>query len=200
MWAYRQEHPEAASLFNEAMAAKARRQIAGVLGAYDFTGFDRIGDIGGGRGQLLQAVLNATPGAKGVLFDLPQAIEEAASLASDRLILQSGDFFRDSLPVCDAYLLMEVIHNWGDEEAVAILKAVRRAAPAHTKLLLIEQPLPTQPGPDWALTLDIHMLTLLGGQQRTTSEYKTLFEKAGFAFQREIDAGAGVAILEAAAA
>ena len=124
---------------------------------------DFVGDIGGGSGHLVRAVLDAVPAATGVLFDLPHGIEEAAGSASERLALQAGDFFRDALPVCDAYLLMEIIHDWADDEAVAILRAVRRAAPAHATLLLIETIIPPDPGPDWSKMLDIHMLALLGG-------------------------------------
>jgi hypothetical protein len=197
LWPYYQEHPEEGSLFNVAMAAKARGQVGGVLTAYDFSGFDRIGDIGGGRGHLLRAVLASTPTANGVLFDLPHVIAEAADLASERLKLQAGDFFHDALPLCDAYLVMEVIHDWGDEEAVAILKAIRRVAPPHAKLLLIEQIVPDDPGPHWAKMVDLHMLMLFGGRQRTQQEYEVLFEQASFSFQRAIDTGADTTILEA---
>jgi hypothetical protein len=92
----------------------------------------------GPRGHLLHAVLDAVPTAGGVLFDLPYVVKDAASIASERLTLQAGDFFKDTLPVCDAYLVMEVIHAWGDGEAVAILQAIHRAAPSHAKVLLIE--------------------------------------------------------------
>jgi hypothetical protein len=112
-------------------------------------------------------------------------------------MLQAGDFFRDALPSCDAYLLMEVIHDWGDEESVAILKAVRRAAPSHAKLLLIEQMVPNDPGPHWSKMVDLLMLALLGGRQRTGQEYAALLGRADFCFEREIDTGAGVSILEA---
>lgn len=198
-WAYFADHPEENGIFNQAMAAKAHGQVAGIIAAYDFSGFNVIGDIGGGRGHLLRAVLDRVPTAKGVLFDQPHVVEEPAGLASERLTLQSGDFFRDDLPVCDAYLLMEVIHDWGDDESVAILKAIRRVAPSHAKLLLIETIVPDDPGPDWSKMLDIHMLTLLGGKQRTRQEYEVLFDRAGFSFEREIDTGAGISILETAA-
>jgi O-methyltransferase len=199
LWAYYAEHPEEAAIFNAAMAAKAHGQVGGVIAAYDFSGFGRIGDIGGGRGHLLRAVLACAPSAKGVLFDLPHVIAEAADLASERLALQAGDFFHDALPMCDAYVLMEIIHDWGDEEAVAILQAVRRAAPSHARLLVIEQMVPDAPGPHWSKMVDIHMLTLIGGRQRTRQEYAALFERAGFCFEREIDTGADISILEAVA-
>jgi len=113
------------------------------------------------------------------------------------LALQGGDFFRDALPRCDTYLLMEILHDWADEESVAILQAIRRVAPPHAKLLVIETLVPDEPGPDWSKMLDIHMLALLGGRQRTRQEYEALLAQAGFRLAREIDTRAGVAILEA---
>jgi len=198
-WAYLAQRPEEGRVFNAAMAAKAQGAVAGILASYGFSGFGRIGDIGGGSGHLLRAVLDAEPSAEGVLFDLPHVIEEAESVASERLSLQAGDFFRDALPACDAYLLMEIIHDWGDEESVAILKAVRRAAPPDAKLLVIETIVPDDLGPDWSKMLDIHMLTLLGGRQRTRQEYEVLLARSGFLLQREIDTRAGISILEAEA-
>jgi hypothetical protein len=196
-WAYYADHPEAASIYNAAMAGRAHGRVAGVLAAYDFSGFERIGDIGGGFGHLLRAVLATTPMAKGVLFDLPHAIADAENLASERLVFQAGDFFHDALPVCDAYLVMEIIHDWGDDEAITILEAIRRAAPSHARLLLIETLIPDDPGPHWAKMLDIQMLTILGGRQRTQQEYETLLDRAGFSFQRAIETGADTTILEA---
>ncbi|HET7301127.1 MAG TPA: methyltransferase [Oleiagrimonas sp.] len=200
-WRYLAEHAEAAGIFNAAMVGKTHAQIAGIMASYDFSGFERIGDIGGGSGHLLRAVLNdAAPEAKGVLFDLPHVIEEDAPLASDRITLQAGDFFKDELPACDLYLLMEVVHDWPDEQATAILGAIRQAAPAGAKLLIIEEMLSGEPGLEWAKVLDILMLGLLGGRQRTLAEYQTLFKAAGFAFNCEIPTGAGASILEAVVA
>ena len=199
-WEYLAQHPEEGRAFNAAMVARAQGAVAGILASYDFSGFELIGDIGGGSGHLLRAVLDTAPTAKGVLFELPHVIEEAADLASERLTLQDGDFFRDGLPSCDAYLLMEIIHDWADEEAVAILQAIRRAAPAHAMLLLIETIVSDDPGPDWSKVLDMIMLTLVGGRQRTQQEYEELLAQAGFVLEREIDTGAGISILEARAA
>lgn len=198
LWAYLARDAEASRIFNATMETKARAAIAGVLAAYDFSGFRRIGDIGGGLGHLLAAVLERAPAATGVLFDLPHVVQDAAGARSPRLTRQPGNFFRDDLPACDAYLLMEVIHDWGDAESVSILKAVRRAAPPNATLLLLEEMIPDDPGPAWSKLLDIHMLTLIGGKQRTRSEYEALLAAAGFSFRREIDTGAGISILEAA--
>lgn len=93
-----QSDPEAGRLFNAAMTSKARIQIASIMAAYDYSARGTIADIGGGRGHLLQAVLDAAPQTTGILFDLPQVIEGAAAVASDRLKLQAGDFFKDPCP------------------------------------------------------------------------------------------------------
>jgi hypothetical protein len=199
-YGYLAANPEASAIFNAAMAGKAHGQIAGVLAAYDFSNFATIGDIGGGRGHLLEAILDAVPSARGVLFDLPRVIEETRSHAShERLRLQSGDFFKDALPTCDGYVVMEVIHAFGDADADTILRAVRQAAPPAAKLLVIEQMIPDNSEPHWAKTLDIHMLALLGGRQRRRQQYAALLSRAGFSFQRQIDTRAGVAILESIA-
>jgi O-methyltransferase domain len=199
VWTYLEKHAEANSIFNAAMLAKAQGQIPAIVASYDFSQFNLIGDIAGGRGHLLSAILEAAPKTKGVLFDLPHVVKEAAPTASERLKVESGDFFKDPLPRCDAYILMEIIHDWPNQEAVAILQAVHRAAPPQAKLLLIETIVPDSPGPDWSKTLDLHMLVLLGGKQRTLSQYESLLEQSGFSLQREIDTGAGISILEAIA-
>jgi hypothetical protein len=185
------------------MVAKAHGQVAGVLAAYDFSSFASIGDIGGGRGHLLRAILNTVPSAhgaeRGVLYDLPRVTEDIEGLAPERVRVQPGDFFKDALPVCDPYVLMEVVHIFRDAQAVQLLHAIRQAAPVHATLLVIEQMIPHDPGPHWAKTLDIHMLALLGGRQRSRQEYASLLDCAGFALKREIETRAGVAILESVA-
>jgi hypothetical protein len=196
-WAYFASHEKENHIFNAAMADKAQGQIMGIMAAYDFSSFNHIGDIGGGRGHLLLSILQSAPNTKGILFDLPHVIQEVTDIASDRLILQPGDFFKDELPVCDAYVVMEIIHDWPDEESTAILKAIRKAAPPHARLLLIETLIPEDASPDWSKMLDIHMLTLLGGRQRTQTEYASLLAAAGFKLNKVIDTGAGIAIIEA---
>ena len=198
-WAYLTEQPEAGRVFNAAMQAKAQGAIAGILATYDFSGFRTIADIGGGRGHLLRAILDTVPTATGALFELSPVIAET-SIDTERLTLQAGDFFRDALPTCDAYLLMEIIHDWGDEESMAILRAVRQAAAPGAKALIIEAIVPDDSGPHWSKVLDMHMLTLLGGRQRTQQEYSALLSRSGFRFLREVNTGAGISILEAEAA
>jgi len=119
-------------------------------------------------------------------------------MASDRLQIVGGDFFHDSLPEADAYILMEVIHDWDDDASGKILAGVRRAARRDAKLLLIELLLPNDPTPNWPTTLDIVMLTI-GGRQRTLREYSDLVRDAGFAMTRDIDTRTGISIIEAIA-
>jgi hypothetical protein len=199
-WNYLATHPDESRIFNESMAGKAHGQIAGVIASYDFSRFGTIADIGGGHGHLLRAVLSSAPKATGVLFDQPNVIQEAAGMGSDRMTLQGGDFFKDSLPVADAYTLMQVIHDWDDAKATAILNGVRRAAPSHAKLLLIEAVIPDTPGPDWAKMVDLFMLALLTGKERTRSEYQKVLAGAGFRLERVIDVGQSTAILESTSA
>ena len=190
--------PELGRLFNMAMTSKARLQIASITAAYDFSGRAAIADIGGGVGHLLQAVLGAAPEATGVLFELPPVIEHAAAAASDRLSLQAGDFFTDQLPAADTYLIMDVIHDWDDEQAVALLSAVRKAAPPQARVLVIETILADVPGPDWSKIMDVIMLWIAGGRQRSSGEHEQLLNKAGFRLERVIPTMADVSILEAA--
>src|SRR5207237_8261140 len=200
IFGYLAAHPEQARLFDAAMTAKAQAQIAGILDAYDFSRFRSIADIGGGRGHLLQAVLGRAAKARGVLFDLPHVVDAAKGLASDRLTLAGGDFFRDRLPACAAYLLMEVIRDWNDPKSTAILKAVRAAAPDAATVLLLETIVPAEPGPHWAKTLYVVMLAVTGGLQRTQAQYAELLSGAGFRMQRVVDVPTGISIVEAVTA
>jgi len=195
---YLSEHAEEASLFGQVMTAKAQRQIAAVLRAYDFSPFRSIADLGGGRGHLLRAVLDSVPEARGVLFDLPHVISTLSSLASERLSLEAGDFFKDPLPACDAYLLMNVIHDWSDEKAIAILAAVRRAIPDQGRVLLFEAELPSGPEHSLARYSDIAMLLCSsGGRERTPAQYRRLLAAAGFQLRRIIPAIPTLSIFEA---
>ena len=201
LWQYLGEHPEAARLFDEAMMGKAYGQIAGVLKAYNFSGFHTIVDVGGGRGHLLSAALGAAPKARGLLFDLPHvtASAQAAGMESERLRMHPGSFFTDALPAGDCYLIMQVIHDWSDEEAARILAAIRKAARPGAKLLLIECIVQEDSKPSWTKMLDLQMLTLLSGKERTEKEYRELLRSAGFRLDRLIDVGMSTSILESVA-
>jgi len=176
VFAYLAAHPEEGSLFDRSMTARSRKDIAEVVRAYDFSGFASIADIGGGQGHLLRAVLEVSPHARGVLFDLPHSIEAARRFGWEGVTLRAGSFFEDALPTCDAYLLKNVIHDWSDEEAIRILKAVHRAAPADATVLLVEAELPSGPERHPSKALDILMLAWTTGRERTASEYRAVTE------------------------
>ena len=195
-WAYYQDHPDEALIFDQAMTAKAAADIAAILAAYDFSRFATIADIGGGRGHLLRAVLNAVPNAHGVLFDLP-AVIGALDSEHERLRPQAGDFFVDRLPVADAYVLMEVIHDWADAECAAILSAIRRSAVQGATLLVIENVLPDAEAETRGHTLDMIMLAVTGGRERTAGQLNELFNRAGFRDGTVIETAGPLRIVEA---
>ena len=149
LWSYLSGAPAEQAVFGRAMTARAAGDTQAVLAGHDFSACRRVVDVGGGRGHLLHAVLESTPQARGILFDLP-AVVEAGGPAHPRLVRQAGDFFVDPLPAGDTYLVMEVLHDWADAEALAILSAIRRAAPDEAKVLIIEGILPEHLDPQTA--------------------------------------------------
>jgi C-methyltransferase len=197
-WAYFETRPDEARIFGEAMTARAAADIAAIRDAYDFSRFGTIADIGGGRGYLLRAVLDATPGARGVLFDLPPVVA-ALDFEHERLTTRAGDFFADALPAADAYVLMEVVHDWPDEECVAILSAIRRAAEPGATVLVVENILrEDEPDPHGRI-LDIVMLAVTGGRERTPRQVGALLERAGFTLGPVVDTAGPMRIAEATA-
>jgi len=198
IWGYLQDRPAEAAVFGRAMTAKAGADVAAVLAAYDFTGFETVADVGGGRGHLLHAVLETAPGAAGILFDLPEVVD-ALALPHPRMTPAAGDFFVDALPAADAYVLMDVLHDWADDQCGAILSAVRRAASPGATLLVIEGVLPADRPDRRASTLDVVMLSVTGGRQRTAAELDDLFARAGFAPGRVVPTAGPISIVEARA-
>lgn len=195
---YNTHHPEEGALFDRAMRAKARADVAAVLGGYDFSNCELIVDVGGGSGHLLDAVLEKS-GGRGVLFELPKVAERVAA-GLPRFEVAAGDFFADPLPPGDTYLLMQVLHDWADEEAREILSAARRAARPGAKLLLIEMLIPEGSTPHPARELDVLMMAVTGGRERTELEYADLMAAAGWRFERVVPLSGPGVILEGLAA
>jgi hypothetical protein len=200
--AYFEQHPDEAEHFNAAMVAKSRAVLPAVAAAYDFTRFDRIADIGGGRGHLLEAVLARSPRASGILFDLPHVVAETrrGQPLSPRVAVSAGDFFADRLPEADAYLLMDLLHDWCDADAGRILAAVRAAMPPHARVLIIETLVPETSGPHFGKTLDIIMLAVTGGRERSRAAYASLLAAAGLQLERVIVTRSEYSIVEAVVA
>jgi hypothetical protein len=185
--------PESARVFDEAMNAQSSLSHAAIVGSYDFSGFGRIVDVGGGQGVLLERILRANPKASGVVFDQAHVVAEgrarlAGSDLEGRIEFVAGSFF-DGVPAGgDAYLLGMVIHDWDDAEAIRILGACRRAMGAGAKLLLSELVIPPGNAPFFGKLLDLDMLVSFGGRERTADEYRALFKDAGFALTRIVPA------------
>lgn len=200
LFAYLRDHPDQAAVFDRSMTAKSHADIPLVLDAYDFAPRAAVADIGGGRGHLLQALVERHPGVDATLLDLPAVIDRSAGEPNaDRLRLVAADFFTDALPLADVYVLMEIIHDWDDTDAVRILSNIRRSASDDAVVLIVETVLDDDRVRDPARTLDIVMLALTGGRERTPAEYASLFARAGFALTRVIPTGGGVQIVEARA-
>jgi C-methyltransferase len=195
--AYFAEHAEESARFNEAMIGKSRAVVPAVVDAYDFAGFGVIADIGGGRGHLLEAILERAPAATGILFELSHVIADAADLAGPRLRLEAGDFLTDPLPAADAYVLMDLLHDWSDADATRILAAMRRAAPPHARVLIVETLRSKAPGPHSGKTLDVLMLATTGGRERSPEEFAALLADAGFALRRVGPTASQYSLLEA---
>jgi O-methyltransferase domain len=195
---YLGEHPDDAVVFNHAMTAKAAADIAAIVDAHEFSAYGRIADIGGGRGHLLHAVLDAVPETDGVLFDLPEVIA-TLEMEHPRLQTAAGDFFAVPLPAADAYVLMEILHGWSDEDCIRILTAVRRAANPDAKVLIIESILAEDRHDPRGHTLDVIMLAVPGGRERTPTELARLLEASGFRYAGVTDTSGSMRIVEAAA-
>lgn len=195
---YNTRNPEEGAVFDRAMRAKARSDIAAVLAAYDFSGAGVIVDVGGGSGHLLGAILART-GGHGVLFDLPSVAERVKVAGTPPFEVVGGDFFADPLPAGDTYLLMHVLHDWADEEAGKILAAVRRAARPGAKLLIVEMLVPDRSAPHPAFELDVLMMCVTGGRERTRSEFSALMKSSGWRLGNVIPMSGPTVIMEGTA-
>lgn len=197
-------HPEEAAAFQGSMAMRSAREAADVVAAYDFGRFHRLIDVGGGLGILLTSILQTYPHLRGTLLDRPDAVEQArrrfeAANLSDRCNAVGGDFFAELPTGGDGYLLSRVLHDWDNDAAGRILANCRRAIAEDGTLLLVEAILPecAQENPA-AIAMDINMLILLDGHERTEADYRSLLTAAGFTLSRVIStSSAVVSVIEA---
>ena len=199
---YMHQHPQAAEIFDEAMSNLTRVQAAAVVAAYDFSGVRTLVDVGGGKGTLLAAVLRANPGMRGVLYERPDVLPAARKALEDegmlaRCELKRGDFFTSVPEGGDAYALKDVIHDWDDERASSILANCARAMGRQARLLLIERGLPPRNVLGQGQMVDVVMLAVTGGRERTEPEYADLLSRAGLRLARVVPTASEAMVLEA---
>lgn len=202
IFAYLAGHTTAATIFDKAMTGIHGPETVAMLDAYDFSTFGTLIDVGGGNGSLLCAVLQRHPQLKGVLFDRADVIERAranlqAAGVAERCTTVAGNFFEQVPPGGDAYLMRHIIHDWNDEQALTILGHCRKALTGQAKLLLVESVIPAGNEPFFGKWLDVNMLVIPGGQERTEKEYRELLHKAGFALAHVVPTPLEVSVLEA---
>jgi len=199
---YLGSNPDAARVFDAAMTSVHGRESLPMAQAYDFSRFGRVVDIGGGNGSLLSTILNEHPNVKGIVFDLPGVIARtkesiAQAELDDRLSLETGNFFESVPPGADCYLMRHIIHDWTDEECGVILKNCHDAMSNGATLLIAESVIPDGDEPFFGKLLDLTMLLIPGGKERTADEYAVLLAANGFEMTRIIPTATEVSYVEA---
>jgi SAM-dependent methyltransferase len=200
---YLRRHPESARLFDAFMASFPDRRHEAIASSYDFAQAQHIVDVGGGNGETLRHVLRRHPEARGLVLDRPDVVEAipADARLAGRIEVEGGSFLEHVPGGADLYLLVRVLHDWPDDDCVRILKNCRRAAPAHARLLIVEQLLEPDParGRPTTYLLDVQMLTMFGGgRERSVAEFEQLLGAAGFRLLRVIPTASAICIVEAA--
>lgn len=196
-----EKNPQAAKIFNEANAIKAAVSHRAIVDAYDFSGINTLTDVGGGFGFLMSEILTANPSLKGVILDVPSVIRETKRIIREREIEDrcqaiEGDFFVHIPSGSDAYLLSNILHDWPDDKCQQILASCHKAMRINSKLLAMEMIIPSGNEPSVAKLLDLEMLVITGGRERTEAEYKEIFESSGFKLTRIIPTKENVCIIE----
>jgi hypothetical protein len=198
------EHPQELEVFHNAMSFNTASATEAVLGAYDFSRFKRIADVGGGQGEFLARVLQAAPAATGILFDLPEAVAAGGQAVLEKAGVQprceivGGDFFTAVPGGCDAYLLKYVVHDWGDDEGATILSRCAEGLAPGGRVLLFETVLPPSGAKSLQTLVDIEMLIVTDtGRERTEQEFGALLARAGLKIQQIIPTPSPLSIVEA---
>jgi hypothetical protein len=190
-WEHRESNPTLNEAFNRVTSGEQVRTISALLRAYDFAGRRCIADVGGGHGNLVAGVLRKYAGLRGIVFDLPHVVTGAETAlaeagVADRCRIIGGSFLETAPAGADVHVLKHVLHNWDDDHCVQILRNLRSAIDSDGRLLILENVVPDD---DVAtalpvIMLDIHMLVVHGGRERTRAEYERLLRRAGFELSR----------------
>jgi SAM-dependent methyltransferase len=197
-----QTNAERAANYNDVMTDHSTMNSSQVAQSYDFSQFNTLMDVGGGHGFLLAEILKATPALKGIVFDMPGVSLESGnqfekSGLSDRASIIEGSFFETLPRDADGIIMKSIIHDWNDEKSRRILENCRDAVGPNGKVLLVEFVLPEANMPGFANLLDLEMLAISGGQERSEREFRDLFDSAGLRLSRVYPTRSGQSILEA---
>jgi O-methyltransferase domain/Dimerisation domain len=204
IYEYYAAHPQDLACFSRAMGNVSTLAAQGTVQHYDFSRARHLVDVGGADGGLLLAILDVNPHVRGTVFDRPHVVEAARQAIQTknyqtRCEAVGGDFFQAVPPGGDLYVLKFILIDWKDAEALRILQNCRSAIAPDGKLLVIEMTIPDDNHPSPAQLLDLNMLVMTGGQERTQSEYRALLAHAGFRLTRVIPTGSPFHVLEAVA-
>jgi hypothetical protein len=198
---YYGRHPEIAEDFSKAMSASTRVMESALLAAYDFGDFELAVDVGGSRGTLIGAVLARHPDARGILFDRPEVIDAvSAELEGTRITGVGGSFFESVPAGGDLYLLKFILHDWSDADCDRILAKVREAIRPGGRLCIADAVMPERPeGPDPRYMMDLNMLAITGGRERSASEFHALLGRNGFEIRQIVPTESNLSLIEAVA-
>lgn len=203
LYDYLATKPELSAVFDALMNVNYEPMAARLADVGGFAAGETVVDVGGGQGTFLAAILKANPGVRGILLDLGRTIPAARDYltstgVADRCEFVAGDFFAEVPAGGDAYLLAHIIHNWNDEGAVRILRRIRTVIPPRGRVLVVDLPLPDDDRPHFGKDLDVRLLTLHGGQERSQAQYAALLADAGFRFTGMSELARGECVLTAA--
>ena len=196
------KNPEESDVFNNAMTMFSAMVIPAVLEVYDFNGIGTLVDVAGGHGRVLTSILEQYPSMRGVLFDLEHVLAGARPVIesrglSNRCRTVAGDFFTAVPEGGDAYIMKHIIHDWDDERATVILKNIRTAMNRGGRVILLDSVVPAGSQPDFSKIIDLEMLLMPGGRERTEQEFRDLFDRAGFELTRIIPTKSPLSVIEA---
>ncbi len=199
---YLAQHPQEAAQFSEAMVGIHGAEPPAVADAYDFSTVGSIVDVGGATGHMLAHILTRYPQPRGVLFDRPHVVTEAPALlrghgVESRVSIERGNFFETVPAGGDVYILSHIIHDWNEDQCLTILGHCRKAMKPGARLLIVEFVLPEGNTPHFGKLVDMVMLAIPGGEERTAGEYRTLLAAAGMTMTRVIPTSSDVSIVEA---
>ncbi|MBS1805129.1 MAG: hypothetical protein JST28_17345 [Acidobacteria bacterium] len=201
-WLSKTENKSEAAVFNNAMTSISEMCIPAFLEAYDFSGFKKIIDVGGGHGALLRSILHANPTAQGVVAEMPAVLTQTKrAIAEDRLATRCEaaecNFFEAVPAGGDCYVMKHIVHDWADGAALQLLRNIRSVISPNGKLVLAEAVLDDSADPHPGKLLDIEMMAFVGGKERTRNEFQRLLHSAGFALERVISTKSPLCLLEA---